>query len=362
MNCVFITNIPAPYREPVHELVAANFPPNTYSVLFCAQIESDRLWKINSGHYPHIFLKLSSLNFLNKNYYLWSNIVSILNDINPTVIIISGFSLPMITAYIWGKLKTKKVLAFSDATLLSERKLSIFHKLLRYFFFPGMDAYIGASNKTLNMFSYYGASPDKLFQSHLCADNKRYFQSYIPIKNRIFDIILVGQFIEIKRFDFSIDVIEKIYKSYTNLSIKLVGYGPLEEEILSSLKRKNINFTYVGFKDQIDLPSEYSSAKILFFPTMGDCWGVVANEACSVGTPVITSPEAGAADELIISGINGYVLPLDVELWADMTINFLRDYSLQEKLSLESINSVIPYNYKNASDGIINAINYVNFK
>jgi glycosyltransferase involved in cell wall biosynthesis len=68
---------------------------------------------------------------------------------------------------------------------------------------------------------------------------------------------------------------------------------------------------------QRELPEVFSKARIFLFPTKFDCWGLVANEACAAGLPVFISPHAGAAGELVKSGINGYVLELDVNVWGE---------------------------------------------
>ena len=54
-----------------------------------------------------------------------------------------------------------------------------------------------------------------------------------------------------------------------------------------------------GFAAQRELPDLYRSAKVFLFPTLADVWGVVANEACAAGLPVIVSPHAGVAGELV---------------------------------------------------------------
>ena len=45
---------------------------------------------------------------------------------------------------------------------------------------------------------------------------------------------------------------------------------------------------------------------MLVLPSRWDGWGMVVNEAFSVGVPVIVSDHCGAAD-LVRSGVNGYV-------------------------------------------------------
>ena len=53
IKTVLVTNIPAPYREKLHELIAERFQHN-YTVIYCAEKEADRTWKFNLGNYKKI--------------------------------------------------------------------------------------------------------------------------------------------------------------------------------------------------------------------------------------------------------------------------------------------------------------------
>jgi putative transposase len=54
----------------------------------------------------------------------------------------------------------------------------------------------------------------------------------------------------------------------------------------------------VGYFSQNELPYYYALTRVFLFPTLLDPWGVVANEACAAGVPVITCSNAGAAGDL----------------------------------------------------------------
>ena len=69
-----------------------------------------------------------------------------------------------------------------------------------------MDAYIGISKKTINLFKKYGAKENKCFISPLSIDNKDFKKSYRKYEKRKYDILLCGRFIPRKLFDFSINV------------------------------------------------------------------------------------------------------------------------------------------------------------
>lgn len=66
----------------------------------------------------------------------------------------------------------------------------------------------------------------------------------------------------------------------------------------------------------------YAAADAFIFPTTYDAFGMVVLEAMAAGLPVFSSDQSGAA-ELMDSGENGFVFPLDQ--WVDATVAHLND-------------------------------------
>ena len=56
------------------------------------------------------------------------------------------------------------------------------------------------------------------------------------------------------------------------------------------------------------LAQEYAGADLLAFPTLGDGFGLVIQEAMCCGTPVLTTP-CGGGPECIDDGIEGWIVP-----------------------------------------------------
>lgn len=355
MRVILLTNIPAPYRESINEQLSEKLERD-FAVAYFAKIESNRKWKFSFADYNRIFLHSVRASIFGKDIYLYSNISTILQNRNCSVLILCTLSLPAIFAFLFAKLKKIKIIAMSDGTLDSEKGLTSFHRLIRKVLYPRMDAYIGASNKSIDLFKHYGAPGQKCFIAPLCADVEFYSSSVIPIESRDFDVILCGQFIQRKRFDFAIAVINLLRERIGRVKVKLVGDGPLKDQILLRLDELKIDYKYAGHVDSNKMPAEFASAKLFLFPTDNDPWGVVANEACAVGTPVITCPNAGAADELIIDGFNGHVLPLDTKRWADYAYNILSNPDLLRKFSENALSMGDRFNYSVAAERMYEAV------
>jgi glycosyltransferase involved in cell wall biosynthesis len=351
-NVVFVTNIPAPYREKLHEELSVQLN-NRYTVLYCSNIELNRKWKFKLGDYNKIFLPVKTISFFNRFIHLNRNVIRELNRINPDVVITGGFGTSMLSAFLWSKVKKKKHIPFTDGTIDSEKKLSFLHKFLRKLIFSYSNAFIGASNKSIDLYLSYGVEKEDCFKSVLFIDNKKFDNNQ---EKKEFDVMFSGQFIDRKLPLFFLDVVKRVQETRGSCRALILGDGPLKEEMLSANEKFNIDFEYPGFVQQDNLPAMYEKCKIFLFTTLNDPWGVVANEACASGLPVITTPYAGCANELVVHNKNGYVLEINVEEWALKVIELLDNKEKYQDYSLASKKMVKNYNYKKAVDGVCHAI------
>lgn len=353
-----ISNIPSPYREETHVILNKKLAAD-YHVFYCAHTESNRLWDIKYGNYSKTFLKKSTFNFKSKSVYFNFDIIRSLNRFDPDVVITAGFFPTMLMAFIWCKLHHKKHIVYTDGTLKSEEHLTFFHKLIRRLVYRFTETFIGVSRKSLELYKSYKVKSKKLFLSPYCADNK-YLQQFRETPKK-YDVIFCGQLIDRKLPFFFINTI-KLVNATMPCKVLLIGAGELKDEVIQAFNENNIDYNYPGFVQSECLPPLFSSAKLFVFPTKYDAWGLVANEACAFGIPVITCENAGAANELIINEYNGYVLPLDEKTWAEHIIKLLSDDVLYNKLSRNAFDSVQKYNYESAVDGILDAVNFTQNK
>ncbi len=54
------------------------------------------------------------------------------------------------------------------------------------------------------------------------------------------------------------------------------------------------------------MPEIYAAADLLVFPSLGDAWGLVVNEAQTAGLPVVCSELAGCVEDLVEPGRTGW--------------------------------------------------------
>ena len=355
MKIVLITNIPSPYRVLQFDRVAKTLHDD-FVVLYCATITSARRWKIPDITHRHVFLKRS---LLPNSHWFNPDIVKRLRIINPDVIITSGLFPTCIMAYIYAKLSKKPHIYFTDSWLHSVNRLSKFHRWIRKAVIRHSDAYICVGKKGRDYLLSYGAHRQGIFLSPLAIDNAYYEKYTRNVHNRKYDFIFSGQFIERKMPFFVIDILRRLYELGVRASILLIGSGELQDEFTNMLESIGADYYYPGFIQQNELPKYYSNARILLFPSLDDPWGLVANEACAAGTPVITCKNTGVADDLIRHNENGYVLDLNPDIWASYILELLGDKTKLSELSTNALRIVGDYSVDASAKGIIDACKYV---
>ena len=86
-----------------------------------------------------------------------------------------------------------------------------------------------------------------------------------------------------------------------------------------------------GWVQQQDLPAIYSMAKIFFFPSIYEEFGIPNCEAMACGTPIVTANRAAPPE---IAGDAALLVdPLDVDAMAAALVRLLDDGTLREELS-----------------------------
>ncbi len=118
-------------------------------------------------------------------------------------------------------------------------------------------------------------------------------------------ILGVGQFIHRKGWDILLNSLDGIPN---DVGIYIMSGEPTEE-YLEIVKRKNLsNVHFIKLNNNDDLYSYYKASDLFVLPTREDIWGLVINEAMANGLPIITTDKCVSASELVIDGINGYIV------------------------------------------------------
>lgn len=353
-----VTNIPAPYRLPVYDRLIAEKDIDL-KLIYCSGKEPDRAWDLGETAVSVQYLRERFITFSGRYIHINPDVWGALKVFKPDVVITSGFNPTHLIAIAYAWRHGVRHIAMTDGTLRSEKKLSLIHRVIRRMVYAGTQAFVGASEGSFDLFNTYGIDRKRMFKSHLCADNPAFLNQTAP-QERL-DFIFCGRFVAIKNPLFALEVArETAIRLGRSVSIMFVGSGELEDAIRQHALaiQDLVEAHFPGFSTQAELPQRYAAARVFLFPTSWDPWGVVANEACAAGLPVIVTHEAGVAGELVRHERNGFVLPLVMERWVDAAVALLQDDPLYGRMSAESRHAVADYTYDNAAKGLAQAVRF----
>jgi glycosyltransferase involved in cell wall biosynthesis len=134
-------------------------------------------------------------------------------------------------------------------------------------------------------------------------DRSGYFKDEAKV-----EMVFAGQITERKGLDILLDALGPVFDEYPRLTLSVIGDGYTLPRLRRLVQERLVTerVTFEGVIPPERIPARLAVADLLVLPSRWDGWGVVVNEAFSVGLPVIVSDRCGAAD-LVRNGINGYV-------------------------------------------------------
>lgn len=109
--------------------------------------------------------------------------------------------------------------------------------------------------------------------------------------------------------DVLIRAFNRLALQYGDVELQILGDGSQRrylERLVVESARSRVRFHGVVPREQV--PGVFAQSDILVHPNHGQGWGMVVNEALAAGMPVIASKAVGAAEALVVDGVNGFLL------------------------------------------------------
>lgn len=135
------------------------------------------------------------------------------------------------------------------------------------------------------------------------------------------------------------------------LWLVLAGDGP-ERTALERESGPRVRFP--GYVPYPELPALYAAADLFVHPAREERWGVSVQEALACGLPVITSSRVGAAQDLLVSGANGFTYRAGDD--AELALRVTQALALRpEEIRRESDAVLARWDYAASWRGILSA-------
>lgn len=147
---------------------------------------------------------------------------------------------------------------------------------------------------------------------------------------------IVARLVEKKNHKMALEAY-RVYASRNSNPRRLVicGSGALEDELRAQVRSLSLEafVTFTGFLQAADVSHILSSTLALILPSVEEQFGQVVLEAIAMGVPVLVSEACGARDDLVRTGINGFVFePDNPEGLAFFMSTLSNDQKLWEKM------------------------------
>ncbi|HOP59817.1 MAG TPA: glycosyltransferase [Candidatus Saccharicenans sp.] len=381
MRVLLITNILAPYRIPLYNLVNMGLEKEgfKFKIAFLAENEENRAWR---ARWPELKAEARLLPGWHK--FLWrfefavhlnSGIWEFLRRENPDVIISGGYStLANWIALTYSKRFKKPLILWTSTTKESVERHDCLHAAMRAFFIRRADAFVTYGKGATEYLLGFGIKPERVFTGCNVGDVEFYKRATAEYRKsvefakmreslRLPVIIYVGQFIRRKGLLQLIEAVSGL--NHEDWSLLLVGGGPMQPEVEKQVKAKNLSerITFVGFQEREDLSRYYAVADILVIPSLREPFAIVVSEAMASGLFVVASRYDGAIWDLIEEGRNGLIVdPADVSSLRE-GIRYALDTVKDPRYSREEIiRSIEHLSLERYAHTFINAVKYVNGK
>ena len=199
---------------------------------------------------------------------------------------------------------------------------------------PGRKAkefYIKLGIKEEKIFTAPNASLISISKSHRIKAKE--LRKKLNLKNKVV-ILYLGRVIKLKGVEILLRAVAKICSEGFN-NVYLIIAGDVDDPHRVRLNRlcKELglnNVYFAGFVSVDDRAVYLQLADIV--TSIYEVWGLVINEAMSVGKPVISTTSGGGACELIKNGINGYIVPPgDVDALSKALKKLIQDSCLRRR-------------------------------
>jgi glycosyltransferase involved in cell wall biosynthesis len=136
--------------------------------------------------------------------------------------------------------------------------------------------------------------------------------------------IYVGRLWQGKGLLTLVEAFARVQERVAESSLMIVGEGVERSVLEARVESLNLrNVVFAGFHQKPELPRLYAASDVFVFPTLGDPYGLVVDEAMACGLPVVSTSAAGEITDRIQEGRTGFIVtPGSTEPLATKMLSF----------------------------------------
>ncbi|MBI5397016.1 MAG: glycosyltransferase [Verrucomicrobia bacterium] len=355
---VVTINLIAPYRVPLFN--ALNDHHDIEPQVWALAATENRTWQVAGAdmNFPHRVLRGATLKLagqgLEKRRFVHFN-TNLLKNLwreRPDVVVAAEFSPASVQAALYCALTGAALVSWSETTPQFEAHVGPAQRAIRRWLLRRAAACIATSSGSREKYRLYGVPDEKTFVSLQTADvdgiarrceavraQRDTLRQCLGWSSDDVGVLYVGSFIERKGLDALLCAFAAAVKSAPALKLGLIGSGDQEAALKQLAQELGVAdaVTWQPYRQQPELWDFYGAADVFVLPSRLDTFGVVVTEAMAAGLPVLCSKHAGAAQDLVADGRNGWVIdPAVPAQIADRLVALARDAQVRAAMGAES--------------------------
>lgn len=222
------------------------------------------------------------------------------------------------------------------------------------------DIILTPSDKMKNELLKYGVTkpiyvtPNFLEQKRFTNYKKNFLREFLGLKEDDIILFTASRIGKEKNLDLIIKAFAKVYINNKKAHLVIAGQGPYRENIERLSKAIGVNdrvhFTGLILYDVI--PSAYFDSDIFVFASHTETQGIVILEAITAGVPIVAVKDEAFAN-MVVNGINGYLVDDDPDDFAEKIITLLKNKKLRTDFSKESLKLASEFDASKSTDRLI---------
>ena len=317
-----------------------------FEAWFSNRLDTSRSWVVDESSWRFRYRYLPTTNIGGRLFHWPTPILGRRPDV-----LVSLYAEPsFLIGWVFAKLRGVKTVFWCQVTNDRWVKRTVWKEYLKRFVFPKLDATLGSGKESQDFAIGYGVHDEKALCLKHSIDvhhysvgykeniqSKKLIQADLGVLGTVF--VYVGRLWSGKGINYLLKAFERVQRlSDGEVSLLLVGDGPQEAELKSFCnERKLRNVIFAGFHQKSELPRFYVAADVFVFPTLGDPYGLVVDEAMASYLPIISTSAAGEIHDRVEEGVNGYIVsPENSEALADRMLCFVDNQELCEQMGRAS--------------------------
>lgn len=184
---------------------------------------------------------------------------------------------------------------------------------------------------------------------------KQYGAESLPL------FISVSRLAKEKNISFLLESMRRFKEKYKkSFRLLLVGEGPDKKELETLARRLGLaeEIVFTGRIENCRLKDYYGAADAFLFASKSETQGIVLLEAFAAGLPIVGVRATGVSD-LIKDGENGFLVPEDMDIFAQKTQLLITDTLLCETLSEGAYTQAFHFHESNVAKEALKQYNRV---